>query len=231
MSQGSILILDNDSHVRRLLMTSLVGEGFEVSVARDREAAIDLIHYTRFDLLLLDLDAPDGAAIGTCREIRALSDMGIIRLAASTAERDKVDTLLAGADDYLTKPFNMPELLARIRVVLRRRAVLAGLEQCRRIHLEDLDIDFDKRRVRVGDQEKRLTPKEFAVLRYLATRANKVVGHRELLQAVWGLDYGSREQCLRGCIGRLRKKIEISPNQPKYLVTFPWVGYQLRLQE
>jgi two-component system KDP operon response regulator KdpE len=230
MSQGSILILDNDPQIRRVLMTSLVGEGFEVSGTPDREAAIDLIHSTRLDLLLLDLDVPDGAAIRICREVRALSDIGIIRLAASTAERDKVNTLLAGADDYLTKPFNMAELLARIRVVLRRRAVLSGLE-CSRIQLDDLDIDFDKRRVRVGDREKRLTPKEFNVLRYLAARANKTVGHRELLQAVWGIDYGSREQCLRGCIGRLRKKIEVSPNEPKYLLTFPWVGYQLRLPE
>jgi two-component system KDP operon response regulator KdpE len=230
MSQGSILILGNDPQIRRVLMTSLVGEGFVVSGRRDREAAIDLIHSVRFDLLLLDLDAPDGAAIGTCREIRALSDMGIIRLAASTTERDKVDSLLAGADDYVTKPFNMPELVARIRVVLRRRAVVAGLE-CSHIHFEDLDIDFDRRCVKVGDREKRLTPKEFNVLCYLAARANKTVGHRELLQAVWGIDYGGREQCLRGCIGRLRKKIEVSPNQPKYLLTFPWVGYQLRLPE
>ena len=230
MSQGSILILGNAPQIRRVLMAGLVGEGFEVSGARDREAVVDLIHSTRFDLLLLDLDAPDGAAIGTCREIRALSDMGIIRLAGSTAERDKVDTLLAGADDYVTKPFSMPELLARIRVVLRRRAVLSTPE-CSRLHLDDLEIDFDRRRVRVGDREERFTPKEFNVLCYLAARANKTVSHRELLQAVWGIDYGSREQCLRGCIGRLRKKIEVSPNQPKYLLTFPWVGYQLRLSE
>jgi two-component system KDP operon response regulator KdpE len=99
------------------------------------------------------------------------------------------------------------------------------------MNLADLQIDFDRRRVRVGDREERLTPKEFDVLRYLAARANRVVGHRELMQAVWGIDYDSREQCLRGCIVRLRKKIETSPNQPKYLVTVPWVGYELRLPE
>jgi two-component system KDP operon response regulator KdpE len=230
VEHGSILVVNNDPQIRRALLTRLVGDGFEVCGTQNCEGAIDLIHSMRFDLLLLDLDASDGAAIRICREIRALSDMGIIRLAASTTERAKIDTLLAGADDYLTKPFNMPELLARIRVVLRRRAVLSGLE-CSRIHLDGLDIDFDKRCVRVGDREERLTPKEFDVLSYLAARANKTVGHRELLQAVLGIDYGGREQCLRGCIRRLRKKIEVSPDQPKYLLTFPWVGYQLRLPE
>ncbi|MGA7794814.1 MAG: response regulator transcription factor [Candidatus Acidiferrales bacterium] len=230
MNHGSILVSDNDPQIRRLLQTILAGEGFEISSARDCEAAIDLIRSSRFDLLLLGLDAPDRTTIRTCREIRALSDIGIILLARSTAEGHKVDTLLAGADDYLTKPFSMPELLARIRVVLRRRAVLSSLE-CSPMHLEDLQIDFDKRRVRVHDREERLTPKEFDVLRYLAARANKVVGHRELMQAVWGIDYDSREQCLRGCIVRLRKKIEASANQPKYLVTVPWVGYELRLPE
>ncbi len=228
MNHGSILVSDNDPQIRRLLQTSLAGEGYEVSSTRDCEAAIDLIHSSRFDLLLLGLDVPSRAAIRTCQEVRAHSDMGIILLARSPAEGHKVDTLLAGADDYLTKPFSMPELLARISVVLRRRTVLSGIESGP-MHLDDLQIDFDKRRVRVGDREERLTPKEFEVLRYLAARANRVVGHRELMQAVWGIDYDSREQCLRGCIARLRKKIETSPKQPKYLVTVPWVGYELRL--
>jgi two-component system KDP operon response regulator KdpE len=230
MNHASILVSDNDPQIRRVLQTMLVGEGFEISSTRDCEAAIDRIRSARFDLLVLGLDTPDRTTIRTCREIRTLSDMGIILLARSTAEGHKVDTLLAGADDYLTKPFSMTELLARIRAVLRRRAVLSSLE-CSLMHLDDLQINFDKRRVRVGDREERLTPKEFDVLRYLAARANKVVGHRELIQAVWGIDYDSREQCLRGCIVRLRKKIETSPKQPKYLITVPWVGYELRLPE
>jgi len=230
MNHGSILVSDNDPQIRRVLQTMLAGEGFEISGTRDCEAAIDRIHAAKFDLLLLGLDAPDKTAIKNCREIRALSDMGIILLARSTTEGHKIDALLAGADDYLTKPFSTSELLARIQVVLRRRAVSAGLG-CSAMRLDDLQIDFDRRRVRVGDREERLTPKEFGVLRYLATRANKVVGHLELLQAVWGLDYDSREQCLRGCIVRLRKKIEASPNQPKYLITVPWVGYELRVPD
>jgi two-component system, OmpR family, KDP operon response regulator KdpE len=230
MNYGSILVSDNDSQIRRVLETMLAGEGFEISSTADCEALINRIHSTRFDLLLLGLDGPDRSAIRTCREIRALSDMGIIMLARGNAEGHKVDTLLAGADDYLTKPFSIPELLARIRVVLRRRRVLSGLT-CSSIHLDDLQIDFDRRRVRVADREERLTPKEFEVLRYLAARANKVVGHLELMQAIWGVDYDGREQRLRGCIVRLRKKIEVSPNLPKFLVTVPWMGYELRLPE
>lgn len=230
MCKGSILVSDKDPQIRRVFRTVLVKEGFQITETRDHDSAIDLIHSKRFDLLVLGHEVPGGSGVKTCREIRALSDMGIILVAARAAEREKVDAFRAGADDYITRPFNMPELLARVDAVLRRRAVLSDFKFSQ-VHLEDLDIDFDRRRVRVGGREERLTPKEFDVLRYLATRANKTVGHRELLQAVWGIDYGRTDECLRYYIGKLRKKIEASPSQPKYLVTVPWVGYTLQLPE
>jgi DNA-binding response OmpR family regulator len=228
LSQGSILICESDPQIRRLLRTTLIEKGFEVVDARNSEDAIDLIRSTRFDLLLLDIDLPGRAGSRICGEIRALSDMGIILIAASTAERDKVDALRVGADDYVTKPFNMLELEARIFAVLRRRGDRSRLKSSR-IDLDDLTIDFDMRRVKVLDREERLTPKEFAVLRYLAARVNHTVGYRELVRAVWGPDYEGTEQCLRSHIASLRRKIERAPHTPKYLLTVPWVGYRLKL--
>jgi two-component system KDP operon response regulator KdpE len=214
--------------VERELRTALIEKGFGVTEACEIEAAADLLRTTRFDLLLLNLDVPVNAGIRMCQEIRMISDTGIILLGASTAERDMVDALMAGADDYLAKPLSMAALLAHIRAVLRRSSDISRLE-CRNISLDGVEVDFERRRVRVGNREERLTPKELAVLRYLAVRANRTVGHRELLQAVWGFEYGSSEQCLRGYIAKLRKKVEASPNHPKYLLTVPWVGYRLRL--
>ena len=228
MEQRSILIVGSSSQMDGPLRNTLVERGFRVAGASDVQEGIELIRSTRFDLLLLDV--PDKAAIRVCQEIRSISDMGIILLATSSAEKDMVEALLSGADDYLTKPFSNSKLLARIRAVLRRISVVSRSE-CSRISLDGVEVDFDRRRITVGCKEERLTPKEFDVLRYLASRANQTVGHRELLQAVWGLDYGTTEHCLRHYVGKLRKKIEASPNQPKYLLTVPWVGYHLRLPE
>jgi two-component system, OmpR family, KDP operon response regulator KdpE len=176
----------------------------------------------------VDLDGPGKLGSRNWRELRALSDMVVILLAASAEERDKIDAFLDGADDYITKPFNMPELLARIHAVLRSKTVLLGSE-CNRIRLDCVEVDFDLRCVRVHDHEERLTPKEFSVLHYLAMRPNKTVAYRELLRAVWGPDYGGSEQCLRSHIAKLRAKIEKLPNRPKHLLTVPWVGYRLQL--
>jgi two-component system, OmpR family, KDP operon response regulator KdpE len=222
--------LENSSQLCSALENALVTRGFDVASTRDVDPAIDLIHSMKFDLLLLDSDVLNRMDIRTCQEIRALSDMGIILLSANASERYKIEALEAGADDFVTKPFEMPELLARIRAVLRRSSIPSNFE-CRYLRLGELEMDFDKRCIRIGAREERLTPKEFAVLRYLATRANRIVGHRELLQAVWGGEFTHREQRLRGCINRLRKKLEPSPNQPKYLVTIPWVGYHLESPE
>jgi len=230
MGRASILILGKASQAGSSLRTFLSERDFETTGAQDVEAAIDLVRSTRFDLVLLDLDAPSKTSIRMCQEIRALSHTGIILLAARTTEKDRVEALLAGADDYLTKPFGMSELIARIRAVRRRILVLSCLDSSR-ISLDGVEIDFDRRSVRAGSHEERLTPKEFDLLRYLATRANQTVSHRDLLNAVWGFDYGTTEHCLRYYIGCLRKKIEPSPNEPKFLLTVPWTGYQLRLPE
>jgi two-component system KDP operon response regulator KdpE len=230
MGQASILILGEASQASSPVRTFLVESGFGITGARDVDAAFNLMRSTRFDLLLMDMDAPNRASIRTCQEIRGLSDMGIILLVGKTTEKDRVEALLAGADDCITKPFGMSELLARIRAVRRRSLVLSQLN-CSRISLDRVEVDFDRRCVRVGNREERLTPKEFDLLRYLSTRANQTVSHRDLLKAVWGGDYAATDHCLRYYIGCLRKKIEASPSEPKYLLTVPWVGYRLLLPE
>jgi two-component system KDP operon response regulator KdpE len=230
MSQPSILLLGNASPINPAVRTTLVERGFRVAGAWDWDVgdAVDLMYFSKFELALLNLDTPCNTSVRACREIREHSDMGIILLSASTAERDKIDALQAGADDYVTKPFEVPELLARIRAVLRRSSVPSD-PKSGRIQLDDLEIDFETRRVRVRGRKERLTPMELDLLRYLLTRANKTVAHLELLQAVWGIEFESTDHCLRGCVARLRRKIEASPNQPKYLLTEPWVGYRLQL--
>ncbi len=164
----------------------------------------------------------------TCRLIRDSSDVAIIVLTVRNAERDKVQALDAGADDYITKPFGTPELLARIRAALRRLPASAdALPPV--LHLEHLTIDFEARRALVRGREVRLTPKEYDLLRYLVSQANKPVPHRKLLQTIWGPDYGDELEYLRVFINHLRKKIEPDPSQPRYILTEPWVGYRFAL--
>jgi two-component system KDP operon response regulator KdpE len=159
------------------------------------------------------------------RKNPALSTVPIIFLTARAAENDRVMGLELGADDYITKPFGMEELLARIRAALRR-APSSPEGGPHSLNTPDLQIDFDSRRVRVRGQETRLTPKEFDLLRYLVSQAGKPVPHRELLQAVWGPDYGDEPEYLRVFVNQLRKKIEVNPSKPKYILTEPWVGYR-----
>jgi len=181
----------------------------------------------RFDLVLLDMNMPGMGGLETCRLLRENSEIGIIMLTVRDTEADKVSALDAGADDYVTKPFNPPELLARIRAALRRTPAAQGA--IGRIALGKIAIDFDTRQVTRGNQRVRLTPKEFDLLRYLVSHPNKVVTHRELLQAVWGPDYGDEVDHLRVVINQLRKKIEVQPSKPAFLLTEPWVGYRLQL--
>ncbi len=172
---------------------------------------------------------PGIGGIETCGLIRSSSDIAIIMLTVSSSEKDKVEALDAGADDYVTKPFSMPELLARIRATLRRLPQAPDDSGLRQLALEGVEIDLSSRQVTVRGRTSRLTAKEFDLLSYFLIRPNKTISHRELLQAVWGPDYGEELEYLRVFINRLRKKIELDPSNPRFLVTDAWAGYRFHL--
>lgn len=234
MSTGRILIVDDDPHIRRVMRTTLIAQGYEVSDARTAEEAVDKIRGENHDLVLLDMNLPGMGGLEACRVIRgmrAAADAAIIMLTVRDSEKDKVAALDAGADDYVTKPFGTPELLARIRAALRRMP-LAAEDAPQTIRLgESVTVDFQSNQVRARGREMRLTPKESQLLRYLAAHPNRTIPHRELLQAVWGADYGDELEYLRVFVNQLRKKIETNPSRPEYLLTDPWVGYRFRPPE
>jgi two-component system KDP operon response regulator KdpE len=226
MSHGRILIVDDDPQIRRVMRTTLVVQGYAVDDARSGEDAIESLRNGKHDLVLLDMNMPGLSGLETCRAIRAGSDIAIVMLTVRDSEKDKIAALDAGADDYITKPFSMPELLARIRAALRRSPnVLGGT---RVLHYGELEIDLGTRLVRVRGQQVRLTPKEFELLRYLASNPNVPLPHMKLLQAVWGPDYGNEVEYLRVFVNQLRKKIENDPSHPQFLLTEPWVGYRFK---
>ena len=226
MSSARILVVDDDPQIRRVLRTALIAQGYEVADARNGEEAVEKLHDEKPDLVILDMNMPRMNGLETCRSIRTTSDVPIIMLTVRDAESDKVEALDAGADDYMTKPFSSPELLARIRAALRRSPQLAGEMQI--VRFEDVEINFNLRRVVVGDRETRLTPKEFELLQYFLAHPNVPISHTKLLQSVWGPDYGEETESLRVVINQLRKKIETDPTHPKYIVTEPWVGYRFQ---
>ena len=227
MSAGRILVVDDDPQIRRVMRVTLTGRGYEVDDAKSGEAAMDKVRESRFDLVLLDMNMPGVGGVAACREIRGQSEIPIIMLTVRDTEADKIEALDAGADDYVTKPFSTGELLARIRAALRRSPGAQG--PAGKLRLGPAVIDFDTRQVALGDRRHRLTPKEFDLLRYLVAHANKVISHRELLQAVWGPDYGDQVDYLRVVVNQIRKKIEQKPSTPGHLLTEPWVGYRLYL--
>jgi two-component system KDP operon response regulator KdpE len=229
MSAGRILVVDDDPQIRRVMRVTLTGQGYEVDDATSGEAAVEKVRAKRFDLVLLDLNMPGMGGLEACREIRAQSEIAVVMLTVRDKETDKVAALDAGADDYVTKPFSTAELMARIRAALRRSPSTQG--PAGRLALGPADIDFDTRRVTLHGRQARLTPKEFDLLRHLAAHANKVLTHRELLQTVWGPDYGDQVDYLRVVVNQLRKKIEATPSEPVYLVTEPWVGYRLNVPQ
>jgi two-component system, OmpR family, KDP operon response regulator KdpE len=225
MSAGKILVVDDEPQIRRVMRVILAGENYEIVEARSGEAA--LLRFREFlpDLVLLDLNMPGMSGLETCRAIRDTSDVPIIVLTVRHEEEEKVEALDAGADDFVTKPFGKRELLARIRAALRRSPA-SPLTGPHTFSSGDLEIDFEARKIRSGKKTVRLTPKEFDLLRYLVSHAGKPVPHRELLQAVWGPDYGDQTDYLRVFITHLRKKIEPNPAKPQYILTEPWVGYR-----
>ena len=227
MSAGRILVVDDDPQIRRVLKVTLTGQGYEVDDAKSGDAALEMLRDARFDLVLLDMNMPGTSGLDTCRAIREQSEIAIIVLTVRDNETDKVEALDAGADDYVTKPFTTPVLSARIRAALRRTPWTHG--PAGRLTLGTATVDFDTRQVTSRGRHVHLTPKEFDLLRYLAAHANKVLSHRELLQAVWGPDYGDQVDYLRVVVNQIRKKIEARPSTPVYLLTEPWVGYRLHL--
>ncbi|HYW47997.1 MAG TPA: response regulator transcription factor [Bryobacteraceae bacterium] len=225
MSAGKILVVDDDPQIRRVMKATLVGHNYEVIEARTGEDALQCLPREMPNLVLLDMNMPGIGGLETCRAIRSGSDIPVIILTVRNSEKDKVAALDAGADDYVTKPFGIEELLARIRAALRRSP--ASPEGGPHTFASpELEIDFDSRRVRVRGNEVRFTPKEFELLRYLVAHAGKPVTHRELLQSVWGPDYGDEPEYLRVFINQIRKKIETNPARPMYILTEPWVGYR-----
>jgi two-component system, OmpR family, KDP operon response regulator KdpE len=233
VSAGRILVVDDEPQIRRVMRTALTTAGYEVSDARSGEEAVEQLGDEKFDLILLDVNLPGMSGLEACRVIRhdtLVPDVPIIMLTVRNAEKDIVAALDAGADDYVVKPFGTPELLARIRAALRR-APLPQDSAPLRISLKDVEVDFVTRQVTVRGRNVRLTPKEFDLLRYLVIHPNKVIAHRELLQAIWGPDYGDEVEYLRVFVNQLRKKIEPQPAKPRYLLTEPWVGYRLNLPQ
>jgi len=223
MNSATVLVVDDEPQIRRVLRTTLSSHGYAVVEARTGDEALEQIRNEHVDLILLDVNMPGRSGLETCREIRGTSDVPIIMLTVRNTERDKVQALDAGADDYVVKPFGSEELMARIRAGLRRSA---GAETVPEFIAPGLTINFDKRLVMVGDRPVRLTPKEFELLRYLVANQGRSLGHRRLLQAVWGPDYGDETEYLRVFINQLRKKIELDPRNPIYIHTEPWVGYR-----
>ena len=225
MSLGKILVVDDDPQIRRVMKATLVGHSYEVTEARTGEEALERLPDEMPNLVLLDMNMPGIGGLETCRSIRHGSDIPVIILSVRNTEKDKVAALDAGADDYVTKPFGIEELLARIRAALRR-STSSPEGGPRGFSSPDLEIDFDTRKVHANGKDVRLTPKEFELLRHLVANAGKPVSHRELLQAVWGPDYGDEPEYLRVFINQVRKKIEANPAKPKYILTEPWVGYR-----
>jgi two-component system KDP operon response regulator KdpE len=222
---AQILLVDDELSIQRAMAPLLRSRGYGVTVAGTGREALDLFARERPDLVILDLGLPDMNGIEVCRQVRELADTPILILSARGAEKDKVAALDQGADDYMTKPFGPDELMARVRAALRRslghETVLHG-----QLTRGGLTIDFDRHRVQRGDQEIRLTPKEFELLTLLVTHAGRVLTHRSILKSIWGSPAGDQPEHLRVLVGQLRKKIEPDPARPRYLLTEPWVGYR-----
>jgi two-component system, OmpR family, KDP operon response regulator KdpE len=225
MNSASILVVDDEPQIRRVLRSTLSFRGYELTESGTGEEALELARKIKPDLILLDVNLPGMSGIETCRELRRFTSAPIIMLTVRNAERDKVVALDAGADDYVTKPFGIEELLARVRASLRRHS---SAEAIPAFQSKELSVDFESRRVTALGEEVHLAPKEFEVLKHLIAQQGKPVSHRRLLQAVWGPEYGEETENLRVVINQLRKKIEKDSAQPKFVLTEPWVGYRFQ---
>ena len=230
MDGKRILVVDDEPQITRVLRRSLAAHRYEVRVATDGESALDTFRDFHPDLLITDLSMPEMSGIELCREIRKISKIPIIVLSVRGDEKTKVAALDAGADDYVTKPFGMDELLARLRATFRR----FNPEEERESSIftsGDFEVNVAEHKVKVSDREVYLTPKEFDLLFFLFQNRGRVITHHKLLGAVWGGNFTEQTEYLRVFVGQLRKKIEHQPNQPKYILTVPWVGYRFNTGE
>lgn len=226
----TILLIDDEPQIRRVLRASLSSQGANVLDVQNGEEALELLRHQTVDLILLDMNMPGMGGLDTCRAIRAGWNIPIIVVSVREGDRDKIDALDAGADDYVSKPFSFDELMARIRAALRRTGFATDTTP-KKISVPGLDIDFEERRVVASGRAVRLTPTEFDILRYLTANANKPVPHRRLLQAIWGPEYGEQIEYLRVFINQLRKKIEPPGSKPTFITTEPRIGYRFVLEE
>lgn len=227
MEKKRILVVDDDTAILRLLSTNLKARGYEVITATDGEEALEAVQKDYIDLIILDIMMPKVDGVQVCRHIREWSDIPIIILSARGDENDKVKCLELGADDYLTKPFGIAELMARINTAFRHRGDASVAPAQSSFTCDGLEINFAKRRVTVKGKEITLTPTEYSLLQQLAVNSDKVLTHSMLLHSVWGTEYSSEKEYLRVFVGRLRRKLEPDPKNPRYIHTIPGVGYHL----
>ena len=229
MNSSRILVVDDEPQLRRVLRSTLSALGFVVGDADTGETALEKLREDKFDLVLLDINMPGLSGLEICRAIRTRSEVGILMLTVRDRAEDKIAALDAGADGYVTKPFDVNELLARIRAALRR-APASALGESRVLRLGGLEIRFHDRQVRVNGRVTRLTPTELELLHYFVAHADAALPHDKILQAVWGPDYGNEVEYLRVFVNQLRKKIEPDPARPRYILTEPWLGYRFDMQ-
>ncbi|HEY1185561.1 MAG TPA: response regulator transcription factor [Bryobacteraceae bacterium] len=223
-----VLIVDDDPAFRRALLTSLAASGFDVAEARTGEEALLVLRDRPCDIVLLDINMPGMGGIETCRRIRNLSPrIGILMVTVRDAEEDKVQALEAGADDFVTKPYRLREMIARLHAV-RRRLSPPDEASATVLRAGALTLDSERRLVTKDGAEIHLSPKEYDLLSYLFKHQGALITHSKLLQGVWGAEYGGELEYLRSYVRMLRKKIEDDPSQPEYILTEPWVGYRFR---
>jgi two-component system KDP operon response regulator KdpE len=229
-----ILVVDDEPQLTRVLRTGLTSRGYDVRAAADGLAGLETFSDWHPDLVITDLAMPVMDGLELCRRLRAISQVPIIVLSAKGEEKTKVEALDLGADDYVTKPFGIDELLARVRASLRRTASLTPEPESTILKAGDFHIDLETRKVLVADRqddrestrEVHLTPKEFDLLVYFVKHSGKVLTHRTLLAAIWGGNYVEQNEYLRVFVGNLRKKLEPDPAHPRYILTEPWIGYR-----
>lgn len=218
-----ILLVDDEASIQKSVGLLLRSHGWDVELAATGSEALRVVRENPPDLVVLDLGLPDVPGIEVCRVICERTKVPVLILSAKNTEADKVRALDLGADDYVTKPFGSDELLARIRAALRRRVPLPSTGP---VTLGDFEIDYDRRRVRRGNEDVRLTPKEFALFELLAASGGRVLTHQRILKAIWGPQAAGHSEHLWVLVGQLRRKIEPNPSRPKYLISEPWVGYR-----